>query len=76
MESVRLQTLEYAVMQTARGSPMLGRTLQPPLFSLEMEATCLSETWLHFYYTASHYIQEVCHFFLSVLCHRQVTHNK
>lgn len=39
--------LEYDVLQTGRGSPMLGRTLQPPPFTMGMEVTGLSETWLN-----------------------------
>jgi len=36
--------LEYDVSQTGRGSPMLARTLHPPPFTMEMEATGLTET--------------------------------
>jgi len=36
--------LEYDVLQTGGGSPMLGRTLQPPPFTMGMEVTGLSET--------------------------------
>jgi hypothetical protein len=39
--------LEYDVLQTGRGSSMLGRTLQPPPFTMGMEVTGLSETWLN-----------------------------
>jgi len=39
--------LEYDVVQTGRGSPMLGRTSHPPPFTMEMEATGISETWLN-----------------------------
>ena len=40
---------QYDVLQTGRGSLMLGRTLHPPPFTMEVEETGLSETWLNCY---------------------------
>jgi hypothetical protein len=67
--------LEYDVLQTDRGSPMIGGTLQPPPFTTGMEVTGLFETWLNCYQTARHHIQEVCYLYFNILSHRHAINN-